>query len=50
MCEDIPKTGPMARMKVIAIVQKRVKEVQWRQLRKDLEKTRPQKKPQSRCR
>ena len=50
MCEEVLKTGPMARMKAIALVQQRVKEEQWRQLRKDLEKTRPQKKPQPRCR
>lgn len=50
MCEDILKTGPMARMNAIALVQQRVREEQSRQFIKELEKTRPQKKPQSRCR
>lgn len=39
MCEEVLKTGPMARMKDIALVQQRVKEEQWRQHRKELEKT-----------
>lgn len=43
------KAGRFQRFLIIR-VQQRVKEEQWRQLRKDLEKTRPQKKPQPRCR
>ena len=37
MCEDILKTGPMARMNAIALVHQRVREEQRRQLRKELE-------------
>ena len=50
MCDEILKTAPMVRQNAINLVQQRKTEEQRRQLRKELEKTRPQRKTQSKCR
>ena len=50
MCDEILKTAPMVRQNAIKLVQQRKTEEQRRQLRKELEKTRPQRKTQSKCR
>ena len=40
MCDDLMKTGPLARANAIALVQQRVREEERRRFRKELEKTR----------
>ena len=50
MCDEILKTAPMVRQNAIKLVQQRKTEEQRRLLRKELEKTRPQRKTQSKCR
>ena len=41
MCDELMKTGPLARVNAIALVQQRVREEERRRLRKELEKARP---------
>ena len=41
MCDELMKTGPLARANAIALVQQRVREEERRRLRKELEKARP---------
>jgi len=40
MCNELLKTGPLARANSIALVQQRVREEERRRFRKELEKTR----------
>ncbi|MBO7449448.1 MAG: hypothetical protein J6U54_03685, partial [Clostridiales bacterium] len=40
MCDELMKTGPLARVNAIALVQQRVREEERRRLRKELEKAR----------
>lgn len=40
MCDEVLKTGPLARANSIALVQQRVREEERRRFRKELEKTR----------
>lgn len=40
MCDELMKTGPLARANAIALVQQRFREEERRRLRKELEKAR----------
>ena len=41
MCDELLKTGPLARANAIALVQHRFREEEQRRFRKELEKARP---------